>query len=53
MNRGDRIQTEISTKFRMESVESELMQSGFRINTWWTDDHQDFALVLAAKKQKK
>jgi L-histidine N-alpha-methyltransferase len=50
MNRGDRIQTEISTKFRLESVESELMQSALRINTWWADDHQDFAMVLAAKK---
>lgn len=50
LSSGDRIQTEISAKFRMESVESELIQSGFRINAWWTDSDEDFAVVLAARK---
>jgi L-histidine N-alpha-methyltransferase len=50
LNRGDRIQTEISAKFRMEGVESELVQSGFRIRAWWTGNDKDFAIVLGAKE---
>ena len=50
LRRGDRIQTEISAKFRMESVEAELTQSGFRINAWWTDNDDDYGVVLAGKE---
>jgi L-histidine Nalpha-methyltransferase len=50
MSRGDRIQTEISAKFRMQTIESELIQSGFRISESWTDNQEDFALVLAQRE---
>jgi L-histidine Nalpha-methyltransferase len=49
LSRGDRIQTEISAKFRLENVESELIRSGFRINTWWTENNEDYGVILAAR----
>ena len=47
---GERIQTEISVKFRRERVESELSQSGFKLIEWWTDEWKDFSLALARRE---
>jgi L-histidine N-alpha-methyltransferase len=44
---GERLRTEISTKFRREGVERELAPAGLRIAAWWEDDAGDFALCLA------
>lgn len=47
IERGERLRVEISAKFRRETLEAELEQSGLRIRSWWTDSLGDFALVLA------
>jgi L-histidine Nalpha-methyltransferase len=44
---GERLRTEISTKFRREGVERELAAAGLRIAAWWADAAGDFALCLA------
>jgi L-histidine Nalpha-methyltransferase len=44
---GERLRTEISTKFRREVVERELAAAGLRLATWWPDEPGDFALCLA------
>jgi L-histidine N-alpha-methyltransferase len=44
---GEELRTEISSKFRRERVESELVAAGFDLAEWWTDPADDFALSLA------
>ena len=44
---GERLRTEISTKFTPEGVEEELAAAGLRVVVWWTDEAGDFALCLA------
>ena len=44
---GEEIRTEISTKFRRESIERELADAGFSLDSWWTDPEGRFALSLA------
>ncbi|GAA2152896.1 L-histidine N(alpha)-methyltransferase [Nocardioides koreensis] len=44
---GEEMRTEISAKFRRESVEAELAQAGLRLTHWWTDQAGDFALSLS------
>jgi L-histidine N-alpha-methyltransferase len=44
---GEAIRTEISAKFRMARVASELSAAGLRLDGWWTDPDGDFALSLA------
>ena len=41
------IRTEISCKFRRESLTAELKEGGFTVRHWWTDDAARFALLLA------
>jgi L-histidine N-alpha-methyltransferase len=41
------LRTEISTKFRREGAERELVAAGLRLDAWWTDRAGDFALCLA------
>jgi len=48
---GETLRTEISTKFRREGVERELLGAGLRLESWWTDDAGDFALCLARSFQ--
>ena len=43
---GELMRTEVSTKFRRESVADELAECGFRTVNWW--DNGDVALTLAA-----
>jgi L-histidine N-alpha-methyltransferase len=44
---GERLRTEISTKFTREAAEEELAAAGLRITAWWTDEAGEFALCLA------
>ncbi|MGH8601175.1 MAG: L-histidine N(alpha)-methyltransferase, partial [Burkholderiales bacterium] len=46
---GEEMLTEVSCKFRAETVAAELAQSGLRRTQWWTDDASDFGLSLAVK----
>lgn len=45
LEEGEQIRTEISSKFRRPTIESELVAAGFRPLGWWTDG--DYALALA------
>jgi L-histidine Nalpha-methyltransferase len=44
---GERLRTEISTKFTREGAEAELASVGLRLEAWWTDRAGEFALCLA------
>ena len=44
---GERLRFEISTKFRRDGIEAELVAAGVRPSTWWTDSASRFALLLA------
>ena len=44
---GEEMRTEISAKFRQETVAAELAAAGLRLAEWWTDEPGDFALSLA------
>jgi L-histidine Nalpha-methyltransferase len=44
---GEQMRTEISAKFRRETVESELATAGLTLTHWWTDPPADFALSLS------
>ncbi len=45
---GEELLTEISTKFRRETLIAELARAGLRVRDWWTDAAGGFALLLAA-----
>jgi len=44
---GEEMRTEISAKFRRETVAGELDAAGLTLDEWWTDPAGDFALSLA------
>ena len=44
---GEEIRTEISAKFRRDGVEQELAVAGFKLDRWWTDGRERFALSVA------
>ncbi len=44
---GEQMRTEISAKFTRARVESELAATGFKLDMWWTDVQDRFALSLA------
>ena len=44
---GERLRTEISTKFTRAGAEDELAAAGLHIAGWWTDEAGEFALCLA------
>jgi L-histidine N-alpha-methyltransferase len=46
---GEEIRTEISAKFRLEGIESELAAVGMRVTDLWTDPAKDFALSLSVR----
>jgi L-histidine Nalpha-methyltransferase len=46
---GEEVLTEVSCKFRPDSVAAELDAAGLRRTQWWTDDAGDFGLSLAVK----
>jgi dimethylhistidine N-methyltransferase len=43
---GEHMRTEISAKFRRDRLEAEAGAAGLRIDRWWTDPEEDFALIL-------
>jgi L-histidine N-alpha-methyltransferase len=44
---GEEMRTEVSAKFRREGAAEELAAAGFRLDAWWTDSADRFALALA------
>jgi L-histidine Nalpha-methyltransferase len=44
---GEEMRTEISSKFRLGGVESELATAGLELQRWWPHVSGDFALALA------
>ncbi|MFW0788292.1 L-histidine N(alpha)-methyltransferase [Gordonia sp. CPCC 205333] len=46
---GAEILTEISTKFEVESLESELRSAGLAQEALWTDSQEDFAVILSRR----
>lgn len=44
---GEELRTEVSAKFRRDGVAAELDAAGFRIDRWWTDPDNRFAVALA------
>lgn len=44
---GEEMRTEVSAKFREEGVRAELAGAGLRMDQWWTDSGERFALSLA------
>ncbi|AEV72698.1 putative methyltransferase [Mycolicibacterium rhodesiae NBB3] len=44
---GEEMLTEVSCKFRSDSVAAELAEAGLRRTHWWTDSAGDFGLSLA------
>ncbi|WP_459548005.1 L-histidine N(alpha)-methyltransferase [Nocardia sp. X0981] len=47
--RGEQLRTEISAKFRLPGLDTELRSAGFVRQHAWTDPDDRFALVLAAR----
>ncbi len=43
---GEEMRTEISAKFRRDTVTKELATAGLHLRQWWTDPAGDFALTL-------
>lgn len=46
---GEEIQTEVSTKFRLDGLAGELAAAGLGVVDTWTDPGEDFALTLAER----
>ncbi|MFE3444379.1 L-histidine N(alpha)-methyltransferase [Nocardia sp. NPDC059180] len=46
---GEQMRTEISAKFRLESLDTELSAAGFTLDKAWTDPDTRFTLVLATR----
>jgi len=44
---GEDLRTELSCKFRRETLTAELKEGGFTVRHWWTDAPGRFALLLA------
>ncbi|MBF6321817.1 L-histidine N(alpha)-methyltransferase [Nocardia cyriacigeorgica] len=47
--RGEQLRTEISAKFRLEGLDTELSAAGFTLDKAWTDPDNRFTLVLATR----
>lgn len=48
-DRGEELLTELSCKFHHHRAEVELADAGFRLEQWWTDADEDYALALARR----
>lgn len=46
-DRGEELRTEISAKFRVDGVRAELAAAGLAMTGWWTDEAEDFAVLVA------
>ncbi|MDQ2727002.1 MAG: L-histidine N(alpha)-methyltransferase [Actinomycetota bacterium] len=49
LEEGEEIQTEVSTKFRLDGLAAELAAAGLGVVDAWTDPDGDFALTLAER----
>ncbi len=49
LGEGEEIRVEISTKFRAERLAAELDDVGMEMTNLWTDDNEDFGLVLSRR----
>ena len=49
---GEPLRVEISSKFRREPFEAEARQAGLRLESWWTDEADDFALALMRRESR-
>ena len=47
---GEELHVEIRTKFRPERIIDELHELGFDTQAHWTDDRDDFGLLLATRR---
>ncbi len=47
---GERIRTEISTKFKLDTLSSELAAAGFATEAFWTDPLGHFGVTLASRR---
>ena len=47
---GEEVRTEVSSKFRRETVQRELAAAGLDLTRWWVDAHGDVALSLAVPR---
>lgn len=52
-DQGELMRTEISTKFTRSRLEDCFAQAGLRMDGWYTDDRQRFALALASSSGVK
>ncbi|HEV7824120.1 MAG TPA: L-histidine N(alpha)-methyltransferase [Mycobacteriales bacterium] len=44
---GEELRTEVSAKFRRQGVAAEVAAAGFRLDEWWTDPEERYALSLS------
>jgi L-histidine N-alpha-methyltransferase len=51
LSAGETIRTQVSAKFRREGVEAELATAGLRLESWWTDPGDGFAIALARRSE--
>jgi L-histidine N-alpha-methyltransferase len=49
LDEGEQLRVEVSAKFRREAVDTELRNAGLHTTAWWTDEADDFALLLATR----
>lgn len=47
LSAGEDLRTELSCKFRRDTLTAELKEGGFTVRHWWTDPAARFALVMA------
>lgn len=47
---GEEMRTEISSKFRRETISAELDAARLAVAHWWTDPDEDFAVLLATPR---
>lgn len=46
---GEEMRTEVSAKFTRSLIEPELAEAGLSVERWWTDDAEDFGVLLARR----
>lgn len=49
LEQGEKLRLEVSTKFRREGIERELVGAGMQLVAWWEDKAAEFALLLATR----
>lgn len=49
LEQGEQLRLEVSTKFRRDAIERELVAADMELVAWWTDEAAEFALLLAMR----